>query len=81
MQLIIDRTRVDLLMRRAGIESYADLAARAGVHENTLLRVLKGHNWTSETAAKLAAALNCNPIDLMTAEGYPDPNWEPLAVP
>ena len=78
--LRIDRERVDILMKDRGISSFAELARVAGLHPNTLVKVLKGKNWDSSTAEKLAAALDCNPIDLQVAEGYPDPNWEALAV-
>ena len=76
---VIDRERVDLLMKRSGIKTYTALAERAGLHPNTLTKVLKGTKWDSSTAMKLADALDCNPIDLQTAIGYPSPNWGTLA--
>ena len=79
--LIIDRKRVDLLMERAQIKSYRKLAQAAGIHENTIFNVLRGAAFDSNTAKRLALVLHCNPIDLMTAEGFPDPNSVALAVP
>lgn len=77
----IDETRLKLLMQRAGIESYTELAEKSGIHRNTLHNVIRGEAWKSDTAAKLADVLGCNPIDMLVADGYPDPNWEALAVP
>ncbi len=74
MSLSIDRTRVLVLMERAGIATLTELAAKADVHQNTLTKVLRGEEFRSTTATKLATALGCSPIDLQVAEGYPDPN-------
>lgn len=79
-KFVIDRERVDLLMKRANIKTYAELAARSELHPNTLTKVLGGRTWDSKTAMKLANALECNPIDLQVAWGYPAPNWGTLAV-
>lgn len=72
-KLRIDRERVEALMKRKGIETYQELSKVSGVHANTLTVVMRGGNWSTGTAEKLAAALNCNPIDLMVAEGFPEP--------
>lgn len=47
---------------------------------HTVTRVLNGSMFDSATAEKMAKALNCNPIDLLTAEDFPDPNLVALAV-
>ena len=78
--LVIDKERVSILMKRADIRTYRELAEKAGIHYNTVTKVLNGAKFDSETANKLALALNCSPIDLMTAEGFPDPNSATLAV-
>lgn len=80
MSLTIDRTRVRVLMERAGIETLTDLAERAGLHQNTLTKILRGEEFRSTTAEKLAKALSCNPVDLQVAEGFPDPNLVALAL-
>jgi len=77
---IIDKERVELLMKRAGVRTYTELAARSGLHPNTLTKVLGGRTWDSMTAQKLALALDCNPIDLQTAIGFPPPNWGTLVA-
>lgn len=79
-KLIIDRKRVDVLMERVEIRTYMELANTADVHYNTVTNALNGGPFSSTTARKLADALKCSPIDLMTAQGYPDPNSVALAV-
>ena len=76
---IIDRERVDLLMKQVDIGTYADLAKQTGLHKNTLTKILNGSKWHSDTIDKLAIALRCNPIDLISTIGYPSPNWVTLA--
>ena len=78
--LKIDNERVDLLMKRANIKSYRALAEKANIHYNTVTNIMRGGTFDSNTARKLAWALNCNPIDLMTTKGFPDPNLETLVV-
>lgn len=81
MRLVISKKRLELLMERAGIETYQELAAAADVHPNSLTRIIGKGGWKSETVEKLAKALSCNPIDMMETDGFPDPNWAALAVP
>jgi transcriptional regulator with XRE-family HTH domain len=76
MKLRIDGERVHALMREKGIRSVQELAAMSGVHANTLTPVLRGGGWSARTAERLAAALGCNPIDLLVSEGYPEPFWK-----
>ena len=73
-KLIIDRERIDILMRSAEIDTYVELAKRAQLHPNTLTKILKGEKWQSETVEKLASVLECNPIDLLVAVGFTLPN-------
>jgi len=77
-QFRIDKHRLEFLMEQKGIRTLQQLAEISGVHGNTLTRILRGEKWTSDTATKLADALDCNPIDLLVAKGYPDPK---LAAP
>ena len=73
-KLIIDRERIDILMRSAEIDTYVELAKRAQLHPNTLTKILKGEKWQSETVEKLASVLECNPIDLLVTVGFTLPN-------
>jgi lambda repressor-like predicted transcriptional regulator len=79
--LVIDRERVEILMKREGIQTFRELSEKSGLHKNTLTKVLSGQTWDSRTVEKLAGALNCSPIDLQTAQGYPAPNLVTLAAP
>lgn len=57
-----------------------DLAKISGIHEQTLYRLMGGATFNSDTLAKLANALECNPADLIESKGYPPPHVEaPLA--
>jgi len=73
MGLRIDERRVKLFMAIRGIETQDELAKRAGLHPATLVKLFKGSNFTAETLDKLARAFECNPLDLIAVEGYPDP--------
>ncbi len=73
MGLRIDERRVKMFMAIRGIETQEQLAKLAGLHPTTLVKIFKGRNFSSETLEKLAAALECNPLDLLAVEGYPDP--------
>lgn len=50
------------------------LAKEADVSEPTITRMKRGEKFTTETLGKLAAALKCNPIDLLDTSGYPAPH-------
>jgi len=72
-KLRIDRKRVEALMEKKGLLTMQELAKASGVHANTLTVIMRGGNWNAKTAERLAAALDCNPVDLLVAEGYPEP--------
>ncbi|MCD6290359.1 MAG: helix-turn-helix transcriptional regulator [Anaerolineae bacterium] len=74
MGLKIDERKVRVFMAMRGIDTVRDLARKAGIHEDTVWKVFKGRNFTAETLERLATALECNPLDLLTVEGYPDPH-------
>lgn len=75
-KLRIDSERIHALMEKRGIATLQELATLANVHANTLTPVLRGGGWSAKTAEKLAAALDCNPIDLLVTEDYPEPFWD-----
>lgn len=66
--------RLVRLMLASRDMSVRDLARASGVHEQTLYNLMAGKDFTSGTLAKIAAALDCHPVDLIDAQGYPDPN-------
>lgn len=67
----IDRKKVAMRMLSSDIESYNDLARRAGLGQNTLSRVLDSYNWSSRTLDAMARALGCKSTDLLTVDCDP----------
>lgn len=49
------------------------LSKLSGVSEPTITRVMHGKPFSSDTLSSLAAALDCNPRDLIEAPGHVDP--------
>ena len=49
------------------------LSKLSGVSEPTITRVMHGKPFSSDTLGSLAAALDCNPRDLIEAPGHVDP--------
>lgn len=70
---VIDPARLDVAKERAGILTDKELAERTGMSTNTLVRLRKGLTFDSGTLDRLAEALQCSPIDLLVAEGAPEP--------
>jgi len=66
MRLIVDSAKMDYLKRKIGIDSDRELAERSGLNQNTISRYRRGLPFDSSNLAKLARALECNPIDLQT---------------
>ena len=56
-------------LRRRKLLSQAELATRAGVGKNTVLRLEKGAIAHYSTARKLAEALDVEPVELMEPRG------------
>lgn len=71
----INEEAVRVLMLRNNIKSIEALAKRAELNSLTVRRLFEGEMaFKSETIKKLAKALNCNPLDLLLVEGFPDPH-------
>ena len=81
MNTRIDKFKVKRLMGgMEGIETLEDLAELAGVHSNTIYRVLDSYKWKSATLDAIAGALGCNPKDILTVdEVVPDTQQLALA--
>lgn len=78
---IIDAVKVDYLKSRENIASDSELSRLSGVSPNTLTSVLrKGKAFDNRTLDRLAGALKCNPIDLLTVADVPEPFSPALAV-
>lgn len=79
MTVKINATALKVFLVQRGMEQ-KDLAEQSGVSEQTIVRLLKGKAFTSDTLGKLAEALNVNPVDLIQSDGHPDPLVEAQAV-
>ena len=72
MTVKINARVVNVLLAQRDLDQ-KQLSELSGVSEQTIVRLLKGLPFTSETLGKIAGALDVNPIDLIDAEGYADP--------
>lgn len=73
MSVKINKVMVDMLLAKKQMK-LRDLAKTSNIGEATLYRVVNaGAPFTSDTLAKLASALECNPIDLIDPEGFASP--------
>jgi DNA-binding Xre family transcriptional regulator len=61
----INWKEIKILMAKKEIETFAELAVRAGVHKNTLNR--RKTSFISTTVDRLAAHLDCDPVALITS--------------
>lgn len=76
----LDNKRLDVVMAAAGIKTDRALGELSGVDERTIRNVRRHGKCSFDVWNKLAAALGCNPIDLLVTEGYPDPKWAALVA-
>jgi len=72
--VVIDRSRVEILMQKAGFETYGELAVASKIHSNTLVRILQGGGWQSKSLQTLAKTLMCHPFDMLVAKGFAEPS-------
>jgi len=72
--LKVSEREVRIRMAETGIYTIEELARRSGVSSTTIRNLFKGRDFKSDTLHKLARTLKCNPIDLLSVEGYPDPH-------
>lgn len=72
-QVRIDKHKVKVLMALRNIDTQRELVKRSGLHESTVIKVLNGEGFKSETLERLAGALECSPMDLLRVDGYPSP--------
>lgn len=65
--LKIDRLVIKARMLQCGIETQVELARRSGLPTPTVSRVIGGQRpFLSSTVDRLAQALACSPLDLLT---------------
>jgi len=75
--LKINSRFVKEMLFRTGMDQRT-LAETAGISEPTMIRLMQGKPFTSETLGKLAEALECSPVDLLDVSEYASPH---LAAP
>lgn len=76
----VDEKRLDVAMAAAGIKTDKALSQLSGVTDRTIRNIRQDGTCSFKIWNDLAAALGCNPIDLLTTQGYPDPNWAALVA-
>lgn len=64
----ISKSKLALFMLKAGIDSARTLSKIAGISANTISRFSNGGKVTVPTLRKIAAALNCDPAELVEME-------------
>ena len=69
----LDERRVKVLMAMKGIDSLPELAEKAGMHYNSVYKMVNTGRFSIDSIEAVANVLECNPIDLITTEGFPDP--------
>lgn len=78
--ILVDATRLDIAMAVARIRTDEKLAEKSDVDDRTLRNIRKNGKCSLDTLNRIASAIGCNPIDLLTTPGYPDPKWDALAA-
>lgn len=71
MKTRIDRFKVSRKMEAVGVSRFDELAKKAGIGEATIYNVLDSYNWTSRTLDRIAHALNCASLDILTVDTDP----------
>ena len=69
MKTVISKKQVRILMVERGIDTFQELAEKAGISPTTLYSVLDSNRFTGKTLDAIAEALNVNPIKLLVVEG------------
>lgn len=76
-RLLVDWKRVRIYMAIRDIRTDTQLCELTGLHRETVIDLKKGIKaFDSRTVERLAAVLGCNPLDLMTTDGFPDPHMD-----
>ncbi len=78
--LRLDERRVKVLMAMNGIDSIPALAEMADMHYNSLYKMISTGRFSIDSIEAISNILQCNPIDLLVTDGYPDPKLVPLAA-
>lgn len=82
-KVYVDWNKVELLMKGIDLEGYGNseivyLSKITGRPWSTIKRIKDEGTTTLKTIGELAKALECNPVDLISTEGYPAPKLDAL---
>ena len=80
MKLRVDSRRLDIAMAAAGVRTDNALADLADITDRTIRNIRTVETCSMQVLERIAAALGCNPIDLLTTPGFPDPKLGALAA-
>lgn len=78
IELLIKTSEVDLA--GFGGSEIVYLSQKTGRPWSTIKRVKSERTTTLKTIGEIAQALECNPVDIISAQGYPAPKSEALAA-
>lgn len=83
----VDWDKIKLLIRdlKIDLSDYGGseinfLSKKTGRPWSTIKRIQEEKTTTLKTIGQIANALGCHPVDLISANGYPDPKLDALAV-
>jgi DNA-binding Xre family transcriptional regulator len=65
MDIQFDEKKIKIRMAHLEIDSQKELAERAGIAQGTLVRILNGGTFNSQTLQSLCNALHCSPNDIL----------------
>lgn len=88
VQLLVDKEKLDTLMKKAGFRNYRELAHEAKVRqlplsEGTIYKMVDEATWTATRLAALCQLIGCKPADIIPewgmngASGDPHPSPQP----
>lgn len=70
MEIKFDERKIKMRMAFLEIDSQKELAERAGIAQGTMVRILNGGTFNSQTLQAICNALRCSPNDILE---YPTP--------
>lgn len=79
-KLRVDSRRLDIAMAAAGVRTDNALAELADITDRTIRNIRTAETCSMQVLERIADALGCNPIDLLTTPGFPDPKLGALVA-
>lgn len=79
-RLKVDPRKLDIAMATSGVRTDNALAEMANVTDRTIRNIRNEETCSLRVLERIAISLGCNPIDLLTTPGFPDPKSDALAA-